>query len=131
MTGIYSQSFDNKNDGTIQMNYKITLKYGAFFFAGKIGVAGNGNTIEVEESELDPYTIKAINSAQMNGIIDTDIPILLEDTFQTDISIESEVTEEVVEVIEEKFEEVEVTESETILTTTETDRKVGKKNKRG
>ena len=131
MTGIYSQSFDNKNDGTIQMNYKITLKYGAFFFAGKIGVAGNGNTIKVEESELDPYTIKAINSAQMNGIIDTDIPILLEDTFQTDISIESEVTEEVVEVIEEKVEEVEATESETVLTATETDRKVGKKNKRG
>lgn len=109
------------------MSYSITLKHGAFFFAGKIGVAGNGSTVTIEESDLDNYTIKAINSAQLSGIIETDVPILLEDTFQADILVESEVTE----VAEEKEEEETVDESLPSIETVSIDEKIGKKNKRG
>jgi hypothetical protein len=112
---------------SLKMSYSITLKHGAFFFAGKIGVAGNGSTVTIEESDLDNYTIKAINSAQLSGIIETDVPILLEDTFQADILVESEVTE----VAEEKEEEETVDESLPSIETVSIDEKIGKKNKRG
>lgn len=115
------------------MSYSITLKHGAFFFAGKIGVAGNGSTVTIEESDLDNYTIKAINSAQLSGIIETDVPILLEDTFQADILVESEVTEVAEEKEEEEVEEVEETVDESLpsIETVSIDEKIGKKNKRG
>lgn len=107
------------------MTYTVTLKHGSFFFSGPIAIAGLGNSVLVDESQLDYESTKAILAAKTSGIIDTDIPEYVQDTFQADISIQDEVTEIVDDV--EVAEEVQESDDEV----PETTRRGGKKNKRG
>lgn len=108
------------------MNYTITLKYGAFFFAGDVTIAGTGNSITVKADELDRNTIKAINAAQASGVIDSDVPIYVEETSEAHIFIESEVVEETAVEVESNEEEVPAQEETEV-----TKKTTGRKNKRG
>jgi hypothetical protein len=106
------------------MSYTITLKNGSFFFAGSIAIVGNGNSVTVEEP-LEVNVIKAINISQLSGVIDSDVPLYVEETSEANIFIESEVAEEAT-TPEEK------TDSETtVVEEPEVEKKGGRKTKRG
>lgn len=106
------------------MSYTITLKNGSFFFAGTIAIVGNGNSVTVE-GPLEVSVIKAINISQLSGVIDSDVPLYVEETLETNIFIESE-------VVEETTTPEEVTDSEpTKVEELESEKKGGRKTKRG
>lgn len=106
------------------MSYTITLKNGSFFFAGAIAIVGNGNSVTVEEP-LEVNVIKAINISQLSGVIDSDVPLYVEETLETNIFIESEVAEEATTLKEEADSEP------TKVEELEPERKGGRKTKRG
>lgn len=110
------------------MSYTIKLKHGSFFFAGEISITGKGNSITVD-GPLAVNTIRAINASEASGIIESNVPIYVEETVEANIFIQSEVTEEVAE--ENKPEEATTVETVVEAEGQESEKKGGRRTKRG
>jgi hypothetical protein len=110
------------------MSYTIKLKHGSFFFAGEISITGKGSSVTVD-GPLAVNTIRAINASEASGIIESNVPIYVEETVEANIFIQGEVAEEATE--EKASEEVTAVEAVVESEEQETEKKGGRRTKRG